>query len=366
MFFIRFSSGNSNDLLAESQNKLLQDNLSDWERDIWTFTEAFLNDANNSFSVFTSGSTGKPKLIKHTRQQLVASALATINFFNLQKGNTALLAIPAAKIGGRMMIVRSILAGLDLCCVPLSSKPFNGITIHNQFDFAPLTPMQLLNSLNDASAAKKIENINTILLGGGEVSNVLLQKIQSLSSAVFHSYGMTETASHIAIRKLNGSNAQNLYHTLEGIDVATNENNCLVISAPHFSKEPIITNDVVSIHSSTSFEWLGRIDNTINTGGIKIQAEIVEQKLFKHLKYRFFFTAEKDDLLGEKVVLAIESSPFDEKELNKLKNLLNKHLEKFERPKKIAFVYKFRETETGKIQRKESLLHVSKNIEISS
>jgi O-succinylbenzoic acid--CoA ligase len=365
MFYIRFSSGNYEKLLAESQQKLRQVNLADWERDIWTFTEAFLNQANNSFAVFTSGSTGKPKLIKHTRQQLTESALATIKFFDLNKGNTALLAIPASKIGGRMMIVRSIVAGLDLCCVPLSSKPLNGVTIHNHFDFAPFTPMQFWNSLNDRSSLAKIENIKTVLLGGGEVSNVLLQKIQSLSCAVFHSYGMTETASHVAIRKLNGSKAQNEYQTLEGIKVTTNEHHCLVIHAPRFSNQPITTNDVVKIYSPTSFEWLGRIDNVINSGGVKIQAESTEQKLFKHLKFRFFFWAEKDDILGEKVVLAIESKPFNDDELNKLKKLLCKHLEKFERPKKVVFIYQFRETETGKIKRKESLLHASKSVDLT-
>jgi O-succinylbenzoic acid--CoA ligase len=363
MFCIPFSSRSHEELLEEAQATLRQENLSDWQRDIWTFTEAFLNPANSHFSIFTSGTTGKPKLIKHSRHQLQTSALATICFFNLQPGQRALLAIPAAKIGGRMMIVRSILAQLDLYCIPLSSRPLSAIGAGEYFDFVPLTPMQLMNSIQEQASLKKLSNIKVILLGGGEVSNVLLQKVQPLSTAVFHSYGTTETASHIAIRKLNGKDKYSFYQTLPGITVETDSRGCLVISTPQFTREKIITNDLAEVISPTTFQWLGRIDNAINSGGIKLFAEVIEQKLHQ-LPFRFFIASEKDDLLGEKVIMAIESKPLEDKALKKLTTLMGSLLNKYERPKKIYFIHKFRETENGKVLRQESLLHSVKAIDI--
>ncbi|MBX2902732.1 MAG: AMP-binding protein [Chitinophagales bacterium] len=364
MFTIRFSTNTPAQIIEEAKAKLAQDNLSNWERDIWTFTEAFLNPGNQSFTVFTSGSTGKPKLIKHSRFQLEQSARATISFFSLEKAQQVLLAIPAAKIGGRMMIVRSILAQLDMSCVPLSSKPLNGVTINNTFDFAPFTPMQLSNCLSDAATKKKVEKIRTILLGGGEVSNVLLQQVQRLPIALFHSYGMTETASHIALRALNGADASSCYKTLPGITVSANEHQCLQISAPHFFKGKLTTNDVAVIHSDTSFEWIGRSDNVINSGGIKIQPETVEKQLFSLLPYRFFIAGVSDAVLGKRVVLVIESSKCSSKEVKQLASIFNTHLTKFEQPKSIVLVHKFRETETGKIQRAETLLHAIQQIDV--
>lgn len=364
MFTIPFASLTVSEIRETANQKLALNNLADWERDIWTFTEAFLNPTSNYFSVYTSGSTGLPKKIKLSRKQLEISANATINHFNLKKGNNALLAIPASKIGGKMMIVRSVLAQLNLGCVPLSANPFNAIKLNEKFDFAPLTPMQLFHGLNDISTKKKIENINTILLGGGEVSNLLFNKIQLLNTAVFHSYGMTETASHIALRKLNSPNAQNYFETMPQISVSLDDRNCLVIDAPQFTKQPIFTNDIVEIISFNKFKWIGRIDNAINTGGIKVQAEAIEAKLFSFLKFRFFVSGIKDNVLGEKVIIAAERNPMNENELEKFKKLLYKQLSKYEYPKQILFIHKFRETDTGKIQRKESLFHVVAKVDL--
>lgn len=358
MFNISFLSLTASEIREAANQKLALNNLSEWERDIWTFTEAFLNAKNNTFSVLTSGSTGKPKLIKLSRKQLEVSATATINFFNLQKGNSALLAIPASKIGGKMMIVRSVMAQLNLSCVPLSANPFNGIKLNEKFDFAPLTPMQLFSGMSDVSTSKKVENLNAVLLGGGEVSNLLFSKVQLLKAPVFHSYGMTETASHIALRRLNGENAQPYFETLPNVSIALDERNCLQIKAPQFSKAAIATNDIVKILSANKFEWIGRFDNTINSGGVKIQSEAVEAKLFSSLKFRFFIAGVKDDALGEKVIIAAERNLMNEKELVKFKELLSEKLSKYEYPKQIVFIHKFRETDTGKIQRKESLLHI--------
>ncbi len=352
---IHFNSQTHEALLEQAENILANDKLPEWERDIWTFIQSFLNPEIKQFSIFTSGSTGKPKLIKHTRIQLEQSANATLNRFNMHEGNHALLALPAKHIGGRMMIVRSIIGKLSLSYVPLSAKPLNGITVQDKFDFAALTPMQLANCLNDTTTQKKANNISKIILGGGEVSSALLTKIQMLNCDVYHTYGMTETASHVAVKKLKGDDASDVFYALPNVTFSTTAEGCLVIHAPLFSKEDFITTDVVNLSSPTAFVWKGRADNVINSGGLKFQAENLEQKLHHAIAQRFFFAAEKDDLLGEKIVLVIEATGFDEKQHQQLQKTLTKNLTKHEMPKRIAFLGKFRETESGKLMRAESL-----------
>ncbi len=354
MVSINFSTETSVEILQRAEDILSNDNLPEWERDIWTFIQSFLNPKINTFSIFTSGSTGKPKLIKHSREQLNSSAKATIELFNLKEGNHVLLALPAKHIGGRMMIVRSIIAKLKLSYAPLSSKPLNEIAANDKFDFAAFTPMQFANILNDVAAQKKAENISTIILGGGEVSNILLSKIKNQKPKIYHTYGMTETASHVAVKKLNGDDASEQFNALPNVTFKTDERNCLIIHAPLFSKEAFATNDIVQLESPTSFIWKGRFDNVINSGGIKIQAEEIERKLYKAIASRFFFIAEKDELLGERVVLVIESPVYDAKQMRQLNKMLDKHLSKYERPKQLLFVPQFKETESGKILRAES------------
>ncbi|MDW8273736.1 MAG: AMP-binding protein [Chitinophagales bacterium] len=355
MFLLPFATVSHNVLLKNIKEKLQDDSLKDWERDVYTFAEAFLNQKNNSFSVFTSGSTGAPKLIKLTRTQLETSARATIRFFDLKEGDTALLALPANKIAGRMMIVRSILAKMNLYCVPLSSNPVNSITKEQFFDFTAFTPMQLAHALKDNATRSKTENFKTILLGGAEVQPELMKQILKLKNNIYQSYGMTETASHIALRKLNGSDRSQTYQTLEAITVSTDERNCLVIHAPYLSNNPIITNDLCKVYSPKEFEWIGRWDNIINSGGIKISPEIIEHKLAPLFEERFFVTGVPDELFGEKVVMALESKKVDPEKLKKIKLAACALLEKYEVPKQIILVSRFKETETGKILRKDSL-----------
>jgi len=359
---IDFLTETNSQILQRANDTLNNDKLPEWERDIWTFIQSFLNPKIKNFSVFTSGSTGKPKLISHTREQLNASAKATIELFHLHEGDKALLALPVKHIGGRMMIVRSVLAKLKLTYVPVSSNPLSHITAKGKFDFAAFTPMQFANILNDVVTQKKTESISTVILGGGEISNSLHSKIEKLKLSVFHTYGMTETASHVAVKKLNGADASEKFNGLPGITFDVDARNCLIIHAPAFSKETFTTNDIVELESPTSFVWKGRFDNVINSGGIKIQAETIERKLHNFIAGRFFFTAEKDEILGERVVLVIEAGQYDEKQMQQLIKILDKHLDKYEYPKQLLFVYKFRETEAGKVLRAESLKLEAKRI----
>jgi O-succinylbenzoic acid--CoA ligase len=164
---------------------------------------------------------------------------------------------------------------------------------------------------------------------------------------------MTETVTHIAVKKLNNFNAEDTYtrshfKTLPNITVSADDRSCLVIDAPYLSSEKIVTNDIVTIHSETSFEWLGRFDNVINSGGIKLYPEQIEKNLKGILNQRFFIASLPDDALGEKVILVIEGE-------NNLDTSIFEGLAKYEKPKAIFALPKFIETKSGKIQRKKTV-----------
>lgn len=362
MVTIDFSAETHQQIQQRAESILSNSNLPEWERDLWTFVQLFLNPNINVFPIFTSGSTGKPKQINHSREQLILSAKASIAFFNLTEGDSALLALPVKYIGGRMMIVRSIIAKLKLCYIPVSANPLLATTIEDKFDFAAFTPMQFATILNDTVTQKMAANIATIIIGGGEVSNTLQLKITQLKNAVYHTYGMTETASHVAVKKLNGIDASENFSALPNVTFALDARNCLVVNAPLFNNDSFITNDVVELLSPVSFVWKGRFDNVINTGGVKVPIETIEQKLHDVIKSRFFLIAEKDETLGERVVLAIESQAFTTQQLQQLIENLESHLDKHTRPKQLLFVSRFAETESGKILRTESLKLETKRV----
>jgi O-succinylbenzoic acid--CoA ligase len=312
--------------------------------------------------VKTSGSTGAPKLIQLQKKQMQYSALATGDFFQLKEKTKALLCLPIAYIAGKMMLVRALTLGWHLDVVNASSNPLN--TLSRKYDFTAMVPLQLENSID------KLHFIKKLIVGGGLVSNNLQEKLQPLATEVFGTYGMTETITHIAVKKLNrfsslrtsgiksiyrkehislrntGNNP--FYQTLPNTIIYKDERNCLVIENSKVSNEVVFTNDVVVLVSDTQFQWLGRHDNVINSGGIKLHPERIEDKLSKIIVQRFFVAGIPDEKLGEKLILIIEggSIPIDIQKAN---------LSKFESPKEIYFVANFIETATKKIQRKKTL-----------
>lgn len=294
----------------------------------------------------TSGSTGKPKKIKIKKQAMVNSAIATGDFFNLQPGDKVLHCLPSNFIAGKMMIVRAIILGLELDMVQPAALPL--IDYEKDYVFCAFTPMQLKNF------AKYLKRINTAIVGGGQVSDAIIELIKDKKPVVYETYGMTETITHIAVKKLNNFIDSDLatrthFKTLPEITVSTDDRNCLVINAPYLSDNKIITNDIVKIHSETSFEWLGRYDNVINSGGIKLYPEEIEKKLRSLIKEQFFISSIPDDALGEKAVLVIENDK------NSLDNSIFDCLDKYEKPKAVFTVSKFIETKSGKIQRKKTM-----------
>ena len=315
-------------------------------RAIGDFIQSWLH-PSPLIQVQTSGSTGAPKLIEVEKNQMLASASMTAQFFHFQSGQNALLCLPMSYIAGKMMVVRALYSGLNLVCVEPQSSPLQQLKSDTEIDFAPLTPMQLQHTI-------QTPRVKTILLGGGPIHPELEKNTTLLQAAVFHGYGMTETLSHIALRRVNGSQASISYHTLPGITVATDQRECLTIQVP-FLKNTIVTNDVVELVSDTAFIWKGRYDHVINSGGIKLFPEKIEKILAPILQERFFVTGIEDSLLGQKLCLVIEGESFDKEKLNQLKNKMPTLLTPYEIPKKILFISRFSVTESGKIQRVKSL-----------
>jgi len=291
-------------------------------------------------TVHTSGSTGKPKAIRLFKEHMINSALSSAKYFELDDEEiTALLCMSPKYIAGKMMLVRAIVSGWSLDVVKPVSNPLKERIM---YDFTAMIPLQVYNSLDD------IHKVKTLIVGGGKVSKALQDKLQNVRPKVYATYGMTETVTHIAVKKLSWINSiTNYYEVLPGITVEKDDRNCLVINAPNISKKQIITNDIVKLIDDKHFCWQGRYDNIINSGGIKIIPEIVEEKLGSSISQRFFISSKKDDALGNKVILIIEGK--------KVKNIDYSALDKYEIPKEVFYITKFKETKSGKVDRNGSL-----------
>lgn len=285
----------------------------------------------------TSGTTGAPKLIRVEKEAMVSSALSTGDFFDLNPGNKVLHCLPVDYVAGKMMFVRSFILGLDMDFVEPNSNPLEYNDV--KYDFAAMVPLQAKNSL------AKLTNIKKIIIGGVKIHKSLEQELVKLPNEIYETYGMTETITHIAAKRVG----ERAFTVLPNVNVSSNENNCLVVHAKKINPEPIVTNDIVEIVSDTQFVWLGRFDNVINSGGIKLIPEKIEEKLSTHIPRRYFVHGQADDVLGEKVVLYVEGEPIaiDEEVFSVL--------DKYEKPKNIIFIPKFTVTATGKIVRKESI-----------
>lgn len=321
-----------------------------YEGEIGNFLLDWLSEKDYVY-VQTSGSTGKPKKIRLHKDHMIHSALSTGQFFDLPEQTTALLCLPAKYIAGKMMLVRAMVLGWHLDIVPPKANPLD--QVFKRYDFSAMTPFQLDNSLS------RLHLVQKLIVGGGAVSNNLKKLVQGIRTEVYETYGMTETITHVAARRINDDKAESdpiPFKVLPKIKIATDERQCLVIQAPRVSEEEIVTNDVVEILGKKTFLWKGRIDNVINSGGVKLYPEEIEYKLSNVIAHRFFVGAIPDDALGEMLVLMVES-PFSEEGLRNLEEEIRKEnlLEPYEVPKKIYMVEKFEETPNGKIHRINTL-----------
>lgn len=286
----------------------------------------------------TSGSTGIPKLIRVSKQSMVNSALASGTFFDLQYGSKILNCLPMKYVAGKMMFVRSFVLGLEMDFVPPSLHPLE--KLEECYDFCAMVPLQAQNSLHELHKIKKL------IVGGAKINAKLEKQLLRLKKTeCYETFGMTETVSHIAAKKVG----EKAFRLMPNVTIETDSRNCLVIHAPLLIDEPIITNDLVELVDGNKFKFLGRLDNVINSGGVKINPEAVEEKLIDKINPRFMICGKQDLDLGEKVVLLIESEPFT------LDTNIFENLDKFEKPKEIHFIKQFKDSINGKLLRRETL-----------
>ncbi|WP_407534690.1 AMP-binding protein [Elizabethkingia miricola] len=318
----------------------------DFEEKVENFLAEWYSDSE-TVEVQTSGSTGIPKKFPIEKSRMLNSAEMTCNFLNLKEGDTALLCLPVEYISGKMMVVRSLFRKLKLTAVEPKLDPLKNTD--ESFAFCAMTPLQVENSLD------KIHLIENLIIGGAAVSESLKKKLSDILerkqtvSKVYETYGMSETLSHIGLKQIYPEGKD--YFTLfDGVDVSLDDRGCLQISAPKINAELLQTNDIVDVLNPKQFRFLGRADNVINSGGAKIFPEQLEALVKKHISNEAVFMGIPDEVLGQKLILVIES---DENEILRSQVLDVKYEKPFHKPKEIVFVAKIPRTPNGKINRND-------------
>jgi len=301
--------------------------------------------ANPFLHVHTSGSTGKPKDIVVEKSRMEASARMTCDFLGLKPGDTALLCMPLDYIAGKMVVVRSQVRNLKLISVEPSSTSLDGVTSH--LNFAAMVPLQVKKSLDNP----RLKEIDNLIIGGGAIDAELEAVLRSFPNKVYSTYGMTETLSHVALRRISGDEASCWYTPFEGVTISLTDEGCLVIDAPYVCKDILVTNDIAEIDDNGRFRILGRKDNVINSGGVKIQIEEVEERLreLSGSNSPFLISSRVDSVFGEIVVLLIPTS-ISSGERDSIMNSITK-LPKYWQPKDVVFVDELPMTETSKPNR---------------
>ena len=330
--------------------------------------EDFLSEWNNDSDrvlVHTSGSTGKPKPMMVEKKRMLNSARITCDFLGLKPGDSALLCMSLDYIAGKMVVVRSIERHLHLISVSPSGHPLKDVD--EDITFAAMVPMQVYNTLQVPEERERLTHIRHLIIGGGAIDAALEQELQSLPGdiAIWSTYGMTETLSHIALRRINGDEPSEWYQPFDSVHISQTEEGCLVIDAPQVCAETLVTNDIVEIEpyiynkvEKLRFRIKGRKDNVICSGGIKIQIEEVETLLKPHLEKPFMLAKKKDEKFGEIAVLLSEDEDIKKVEAT-VRRLLSDESEKssdhkkykYWIPKEFRYVEHLPLTETGKPKR---------------
>ena len=314
----------------------IQADLADFLEDWWSPAP--------TMQLQTSGSTGTPKILHATRTAMLASAEATCRAFGLKAGDSALLCLPLRYVAGKMMVVRALVGGLKLITAEPSSTPL--ASVDTAIDFAPLVPMQMATTLASPGGMAALARVQTILLGGGFVNPSLEEQLQELPCRVFTSYGMTETLSHIALRAANGPQRSDWYTPLPGVKISLSAAQTLQISVAYLGINTLTTNDIAELAPDGRFRIIGRADAVINSGGIKIQAEEIEQSLHSRTGLQVLALPLPHPTLGQCVALLWEGPAEKEAELQ----AACAHLPRYHKPLHIQNATLPR-TENGKIAR---------------
>ncbi|MBD2768643.1 AMP-binding protein [Hymenobacter sp. BT664] len=329
-----------------------------YEAKVLDFVRQWLT-GTQEFSLTTSGSTGAPQAITLRRRQLEASARRTGDFFDLGPGDRALVCLNCEYIGGLMMLVRGLERRLHLTIVEPHADPFAHVAATAEFDFAAFVPLQL-QAVLAAGHGPRLNRMKALLVGGAPVDTRLQQELQRLDAPVYLTYGMTETCSHVALRRLNGPEATTHFRVLTGIVAGQDERHCLTLRGDVTDDQLVVTNDQVNLLDVHTFEWLGRADFVINSGGVKVPAEKVELVLDVALaeigeSRRCFVAGQPDERLGQAVTAFIEGPALSSDREQQLQGLLAQRLSRYEQPRHLRYVPAFQTTATGKLNRLATL-----------
>ncbi|MBD5322005.1 MAG: AMP-binding protein [Bacteroides sp.] len=290
----------------------------------------------------TSGSTGAPKEIRLSKNDMRASARATVKFFGLNEGSVLALPLSPDYIAGKMQIVRACEAGCRLVAERPSSHPFTEYP-YGECSLIPIVPSQLegfmQSTVNHLTA--------NVIIGGAPLSPEQERVIIENGISAYATYGMTETCSHVALRRIG----EECYKALPGITFSTDSRGCLVIDSSTMSFGRLVTNDMVALEDETGFKWLGRYDNVINSGGIKIHPEEIERVLAPLLPHgtTAYVTARTSDRWGQEAVIVTDSATLDREILDRLKEILPPHTS----PRDIVRITSIPLTSSGKIIRQK-------------
>ena len=350
-FHIAGRSYDQDAIRAECVTLTKDPHTADYQQDIWLFIQQWFND-NTHISVRTSGSTGAPSERRIPKEWMRASARVTALALGLHPEDRALLCISAKHIGGMMMIVRSFEIGMRLEIEAPSRSP----KTTQQVDFTAKVPMQVQTLLE---ANDDLRPFGKIIVGGAPLDPRTERKLLRIETPIYATFGMTETVSHIALRRLSGEMASPLFETVEGVAVSCGDDGRLKMTIAHMDQLELVSNDLVDIIDSQHFIWKGRVDNIINSGGIKLSPEVIESQLSEQIDLAFFIHKQEDAMYGEMVVLCIEGSPTD---TLKIKQAIDAIPKSKQRPKEVYLFDRFSRTENGKLLRTQTFIQEKRRL----
>ncbi len=334
IFHIEGKQYNQASLMELCRNAICDAGTPGWKKEIFEFLLLFLDLTKGEIIQKTSGTTGKPKEVPLHRDSMIRSAQRTLAFFKLKPGDQALLCLPVHYIAGKMMVVRALAGELDLVLAEPSGRPLMGL--HRPVRFAAMVPLQVYESVKCEDNLSLVEHL---IVGGGELHPSMKNQLEAmLSPAVYETFAMTETYTHFALKRINGSRPDGEFKLLEGVEINLDERGCLQVDIVEVTMGSVTTNDLVEINAhGDGFKWLGRIDNVINSGGIKVIPEVLELKMEKLLGHHCLLLPEKDVKLGNRLVLLVETSDFRSPQDIWFQQF-QEHLSPYEVPKRIVVV----------------------------
>jgi O-succinylbenzoic acid--CoA ligase len=278
--------------------------LPPWKRELFSFIHLFLQSGEEGILQPTSGTTGDPGEVLLERPSMIRSAEMTLEFFYLRPGDRVLLCLPVRYIAGKMMVVRALVGGLSLITAEPASRPL--VRMADSFRFASMVPLQVHESLRSGDPISKLDQL---IIGGGELHRSLQEELEKAERPkVYETFGMTETCSHFALKRINGGKPDRYFRTMKGVRIRKDGRGCLVVNVPGVTDGEITTRDLVEINpEGNGFRWLGRMDNVIKSGGVKIIPEVLEERIGKWLGRNCLVLPETHPGLGQRVVLMVET-----------------------------------------------------------